>query len=237
MTHIELIGIDGSGKTTLLQGVQNDPNTKISNSNKMIDPTILSKFDNSVIRRVQNKLWNIYFRKKYFKIYTKNRPKSVTEIDNIFQTTFDHPTNFESLLKNAAAQYELSRKKHHNRISIFDEGLLQFVPLISFVDSDLGKDYLLTLPNPDLVVLTKCPPTVCYDRQSKRSKGHSSYLEPYKKDDAIQILNELQNNFESVINYCDETGINIAKIDTNELNKNESKNQFKKIIDQHSNYD
>lgn len=233
MNHVELIGISGSGKSTLAAGLRSrnaeirsiddvasavtaellfpGPSSQIGSE---LSPKTLSHLGrmSGVTDRGVNFFTIKYpemLRKtsRYVRKYTDDRERidyvsgKILDLVEQFGIVDEHATGDGTVLVDEGFAFAAASIHHPPQSSR------------SFSEEDL-RDYVSTLPVPDVVVFTRASPAVCEERIHRRDGGAPPSFERLEDDSYLDILTEADRVAEAVAEAIGSRGSRIVEVDT-----------------------
>lgn len=226
MKHIEFMGPAGSGKSTLARKLVSEYNLFISR-NELIsryffpDQIAQSIHPYRVIKNLIRFGWSNHTRYKYFFDYCIYNPDFVSNTISYIQQQ-QGKQNKEILMMDVMSAYQLAQENlTSGEILVLDEGFYQKIAACAKHGKLPSNQYLIKMPNPDILVHVNPPIELarqrCKERdgtakarkvyeQAKRTKEELTLM---ARDVGIQVI-EVENKGE-VSSTIDEIQSEISK--------------------------
>jgi hypothetical protein len=237
--HIEFLGVMGSGKTTLCNSVNHSLYQKLGYFPGPISSYLSISRD--PVLYLKPSIVKYFIKRNYFRLgklmfdpsdalvsFMNENKKLVSRIFALIDEN-DRKNSFESeelkYFLSLITFYQRHSKYNKRDIFLIDEGfansLRHFLIDSDFRISEKNLSIFDLIPRIDYIIHCQLNPMDAYSRMLTRPSGVPRYLEKFKEDQRIQVLNSINKRNLALLNLLESKGISVIKIDSNKgVNEN-----------------
>lgn len=241
MNHVELIGIAGSGKSTLASGLRSkNPGIRsLDDVSSAVTADLLfpgpsSQLASGLSTKTLSHLGRMSgVTDRGVNFFTITYPEMLKETSRHLRNATDDSERIHFVTGKVLDLVEMfgivEEHATGGETVLIDEGFafaaasIHHPPQVgrSFSESAL-RDYVSTLPVPDVVVFVRASPAVCEQRIHRRDDGAPPSFERLEVDSYLEILEEADRVSEAIAAAIESRGARIVEVNTEDRSVQES---------------